>query len=237
MSLHVAPAPAITRGSGPGGGQTGHGWRWWPHAGVCWRSGKRPFRRRLRLCSTACYGGTGRAPRKQRPGISPGRGGPPLSVSGLHLMFLAWPFWGLGKLLGLSERWLAILSSRWCWPLLLAGAGAPALRAGVISLAGILGHRLQRPVRRENLLALGLCYFALPPFGAFFPGSWLSFTPAAACFSLTRLGRGVSRTTGGACAGTRNIRVGSAPTRVGLFWSPWPRKPEQPLYVPDSLGV
>jgi competence protein ComEC len=101
-----------------------------------------------------------------------------LSVSGLHLMFWLGLFWGLGRLLGLSERWLAMLSLPVVlFFLLLAGAGAPALRAGVMSLAGIFGRRWQRPVRRENLLALAACVILLlRPLDLFSLGFWLSFT-------------------------------------------------------------
>ena len=101
-----------------------------------------------------------------------------LSVSGLHLMFWLGLFWGLGKLLGFSERWLAVLSLPVVLVfLLLAGAGAPALRAGVMSLAGIFGRQWGRPVRREKLLALSACLILLlRPLELFSRGFWLSFT-------------------------------------------------------------
>ena len=68
-------------------------------------------RRRLRLCSMACYWGV----HEGLPAATAGdfrRAGVAhlLSVSGLHLLFWLSLFWGLGKLLGLSERWLAVFS-------------------------------------------------------------------------------------------------------------------------------
>jgi competence protein ComEC len=106
-----------------------------------------------------------------------------LSVSGLHLLFWLSLFWGLGKLLGLSERWLAVFSLPLVLVfLLLAGAGAPALRAGVMSLAAIFGRRWRQPVRSENLLALAACVILLlRPLDLFSRGFWLSF---AACGGL-----------------------------------------------------
>lgn len=106
-----------------------------------------------------------------------------LSVSGLHLLFWLGLFWGLGKLLGLSERWLAGLSIPVVLVfLVLAGAGAPALRAGVMALAGIFGRRAKRPVRGDNILALAACVILLlRPLELFSRGFWLSF---AACGGL-----------------------------------------------------
>jgi len=187
LSLHVAPAPAITRGE---------------------RAGRRPnrawmamvaARRRLLAVgeatlppeTAALLHGMLWGVQEGLPETTAGnfrRAGVAhlLSVSGLHLMFWLGLFWGLGKLLGLSERWLAILSLPVVLAfLLLAGAGAPALRAGVISLAGILGHRLQRPVRRENLLALAACVILLfRPLELFSRGFWLSFTACGGLFFL-----------------------------------------------------
>ena len=115
-----------------------------------------------------------------------------LSVSGLHLMFWLGLFWGLGRLLGLSERWLAMLSLPVVlFFLLLAGAGAPALRAGVMSLAGILGAGGTAGTKGKSSGFSRLCHPALASFGPFLPGVLaFLYRLRRTAFSLTRLGRG-----------------------------------------------
>ena len=122
-----------------------------------------------------------------------------LSVSGLHLLFWLSLFWGLGKLLGLSERWLAVFSLPLVLVfLLLAGAGAPALRAGVMSLAAIFGRRWRQPVRSENLLALAACVILLlRPLDLFSRGFAFLCRLRRPAFSPPRLGRGFCRSVQG----------------------------------------
>lgn len=104
-----------------------------------------------------------------------------LSVSGLHLLFWLGLYWGLGRLLRLPERWLTVLAVPVVlFFLLVAGARAPALRAGIMALSALCGRR--RPVPAGNRLALAACLILLfRPLEIFALGFWLSF---AACGGL-----------------------------------------------------
>ena len=78
-----------------------------------------------------------------------------LSVSGLHLTFWLGLFWGLGKIFHLPDRVLGLLAI----PVvtlfvLVAGGGAPALRAGTMTLLALFGELTQRRSRGPLLLAV-----------------------------------------------------------------------------------
>ncbi len=106
-----------------------------------------------------------------------------LSVSGLHLIFWLGLFWSLGKGFHLSDRILGLLAI----PVvalfvLIAGGGAPALRAGTMTLLALFGDLTERPTRGPQLLAVAAAVIlALRPLEVFALGFWLSF---AACAGL-----------------------------------------------------
>lgn len=106
-----------------------------------------------------------------------------LSVSGLHLTFWLGLFWGLGKIMRLPDWVLGILAV----PvvvlfLLIAGGGAPALRAGVMSLVALFGDLTRRRTSGPQLLAVAATIIMLlRPLEIFAFGFWLSF---AACIGL-----------------------------------------------------
>ena len=109
-----------------------------------------------------------------------------LSVSGLHLLFWLGLFWGLGKTFRLPDWVLAGLAV----PvislfILIAGAGAPALRAGIMTLFALGGELTQRPTRGSRRLAAAAGgIMLLRPLEIFAPGFWLSF---AACAGIIML--------------------------------------------------
>lgn len=100
-----------------------------------------------------------------------------LSVSGMHLYFWLALFLGVGRLLHLPGPLLSALSA----PvvvlfILLSGARAPALRAGITALLALVGRWWRRPVRGENLLGTAASLLLLiKPLEIFAPGFWLSF--------------------------------------------------------------
>lgn len=109
-----------------------------------------------------------------------------LSVSGLHLLFWLGLFWGLGKILLLPDRLLAVLAIPVIGLfILMAGARAPALRAGIMTLFALGGELAQRPTRAPLLLtAAAGGIMLLRPLEIFAPGFWLSF---AACTGIIML--------------------------------------------------
>lgn len=106
-----------------------------------------------------------------------------LSVSGLHLFFWLSLLYGVGKSLRLPGSLLSGLSLPLIFLfILLSGAGAPALRAGIMSALAFCGEWGKRAVRRESLLAAAAgIILLLRPLEIFAPGFWLSF---AACGGL-----------------------------------------------------
>ena len=109
-----------------------------------------------------------------------------LSVSGLHLLFWLGLFWGIGKIFRLPDPLLAGLAV----PvislfILMAGAGAPVLRAGIMALLALGGELVQRPTRASwRLVAAAGGIMLLRPLEIFAPGFWLSF---AACTGIIML--------------------------------------------------
>lgn len=106
-----------------------------------------------------------------------------LSVSGLHLTFWLSLFWGLGKAFRLPDRVLAILAvPAVVLFLLVAGGGAPALRAGIMGLLALFGDLMQRRTQRPLHLAVAaMIIMLLRPLEVFAFGFWLSL---AACVGL-----------------------------------------------------
>ncbi|HEY8391403.1 MAG TPA: DNA internalization-related competence protein ComEC/Rec2 [Capillibacterium sp.] len=106
-----------------------------------------------------------------------------LSVSGLHLTFWLGLFWGLGKSFRLPDRVLGILAiPAVALFVLIAGGGAPALRAGIMTLLALFGDLTHRPARGPHLLAVAaIAILLLRPLEVFALGFWLSF---AACAGL-----------------------------------------------------
>ncbi|HHT04701.1 MAG TPA: DNA internalization-related competence protein ComEC/Rec2 [Hydrogenispora sp.] len=106
-----------------------------------------------------------------------------LSVSGLHLTFWLSLFWGLGKALRLPDRVLGVLAvPAVVLFLLVAGGGAPALRAGIMGLLALFGDLTQRRTHRPLHLAIAaVMILLLRPLEIFAFGFWLSF---AACVGL-----------------------------------------------------
>lgn len=104
-----------------------------------------------------------------------------LSVSGLHLTFWLSLFWGLGKGFHLPDRVLGLLAI----PVvalfvLIAGGGAPALRAGTMTLFALFGDLTRRPTRGPQLLAAAATVILLlRPLEVFALGFWLSFLACA----------------------------------------------------------
>jgi len=106
-----------------------------------------------------------------------------LSVSGLHLTFWLGLFWGLGKLLRLPDRVLGLLAvPAVALFLLMAGGGAPALRAGIMGLLALYGDLSRRRTYRPLHLAVAaVLILLLRPLEVFAFGFWFSF---AACVGL-----------------------------------------------------
>ena len=106
-----------------------------------------------------------------------------LSVSGLHLTFWLGLFWGLGKAMRLPDRVLGVLAvPAVVLFLLIAGGGAPALRAGIMGLLALFGDLTQRRTHRPLHLAVAaVIIMLLRPLEVFAFGFWLSF---AACVGL-----------------------------------------------------
>ncbi len=109
-----------------------------------------------------------------------------LSVSGLHLLFWLGLFWGIGKLFHLPDRLLAVLAV----PvislfIMMAGAGAPAVRAGIMALFALGGELVRRPAGpSQRLAAAAGGIMLLRPLEIFAPGFWLSFAACAGVILL-----------------------------------------------------
>lgn len=109
-----------------------------------------------------------------------------ISVSGLHVGFVVVLIVGIGGMLRLPKQLMYLLVLVFV-PLfvLMVGAGAPAVRAGLITIFVIGGLWLGRPVDGLNLLGgAATCYMILCPLVLFNPGFQLSFAACAGILTL-----------------------------------------------------
>lgn len=108
------------------------------------------------------------------------------TVSGLHVGFIVALVVGIGSLLGLPKHGIYLLVVVFV-PVfvLMVGAGAPAVRAGLITLFVIGGLWIGRPVDGLNLLGgAATCYLLFRPPAIFEPSFQLSFAACAGILCL-----------------------------------------------------
>jgi competence protein ComEC len=104
-----------------------------------------------------------------------------LAISGQHLVILAWALSGLFRLLGMRQRYGAIVIAAVLFLYaLLTGGRPPALRSAVVAVGLCGGVFLYRPVLPANLFALAWIVVGLVnPTDLFDPGCQLSFLSVA----------------------------------------------------------
>ncbi len=112
-----------------------------------------------------------------------------LAISGLHVAILLSLVWGLCNLLNLSPNWrAAIVLCTLLGYTLLTDIRPPVLRASILGVLFVLGHRLSRTISSRNLLAVSAIVILLyRPTDLFDAGAQLSFLCVATIIEVTNI--------------------------------------------------
>jgi competence protein ComEC len=112
-----------------------------------------------------------------------------LAISGLHVGILLVLIWGICNLLNLPPNWRAavVLCTLFGYTLL-TDIRPPVLRASILGVLFLVGHRLSRPISARNLLAVSAIIILLwRPTDLFDAGAQLSFLCVATIIEVSHL--------------------------------------------------